>query len=112
MVYLASSLALAVLETRVHLEVTATQQPYTALEFAWPAELTEDAPPLPKNWQQQDITQEIGSRWLAAQTSLALRVPSIVVAVEFNYLINPLHQAMAQIRPLRRVAYSWDERLF
>jgi len=112
-VYLASSLALAVLETRVHLEVTATQEPYVALEFVLPAELVEDTPRLPENWLvDREITQRLGSQWLRAGTSLALRVPSVIIPAEPNYLLNPLHPEAAQVKQLRHLEFAWDERLF
>lgn len=113
MVYLGSSLALAVLETRVHLEVTATQQPYMALEFELPVELVSDLPDLPENWREaREITREIGSRWLQAKASLALRVPSAIVPTEPNYLLNPLHPQMPHLKPLRQLEFIWDDRLF
>lgn len=112
-VYLSSSLALAVLETRVHLEVMATQQPYLALEFELPAELVADTPTLPENWREdQEATREVGSRWLEAKTSLALRVPSALVPAESNYLLNPLHPELLRVQLLRRLDFTWDERLF
>lgn len=113
MVYLASSLALAVLETRVRLEVAVTQQPYVALEFALPAHLIDHPPALPENWRaSQEITRSIGSRWVQGGSSLALEVPSAIIPGGTNYLLNPLHHEIAQVRPLQHLAFDWDERLF
>ena len=113
MVYLGSSLALAVLETRVHLEVTATQQPYVALEFALPVEFVEDIPELPNNWREdREVSRGLGSQWLQAQTFLALSVPSAIIPVEANYLLNPKHPEITRVKLLRRLEFSWDERLF
>jgi len=113
MVYLSSSLALAVLEMRVQLEVTATQQPYLALEFELPAELVADAPTRPENWRQdRELTREIGSRWLQARASLALRVPSVIIPAEPNYLLNPHHPELPRVQLLRQLDFTWDERLF
>lgn len=113
MVYLSSSLALAVLETLVHLEVMAIQQPYLALEFELPAELVADAPTLPESWRQdRETTREIGSRWLQARASLALRVPSAIIPAEPNYLLNPRHPELSHVQLLRRLDFIWDERLF
>jgi RES domain-containing protein len=44
--------------------------------------------------------------------SAVLRVPSAVVAGDWNYLINPLHLDSAQIKVERPVAMRFDERLF
>lgn len=113
MVYLASSLALAVLETRVHIEVTITQQPYMALEFEIPKALTETVPALPDDWREDlEATRSIGSGWLKNQTALALRIPSAIIPPESNYLFNPLHPEIAQVRLVQRLEFIQDERLF
>ncbi|MBI5813816.1 MAG: RES family NAD+ phosphorylase [Meiothermus silvanus] len=114
MVYLASSLALAVLETRVHLEVTATEQPYVALEVEFPDEgvrhLTE---PLPGGWRGDlELTRGLGSAWLEEGSSPVLAVPSVIIPVESIYLLNPLHPKAGAVRVVRSVDFEWDERLF
>lgn len=57
--------------------------------------------------------QKSGSQWYDRQTSLSLRVPSIVIPEEYNYMINteyPKFQTHVSI--LRREDYFWDKRLF
>ena len=113
MVYLGSSLALAVLETRVHLEVAATQQPYIALEFELPSDLIDNVSTLPEGWREdREITRRIGSQWLKSNTALALRVPSVIIPAESNYLLNPLHPKAGLVRLVQRMDFTWDERLF
>jgi RES domain-containing protein len=114
MVYLAASLALAVLETRVHLEVTATEQPYVALEAELPDEYVEQlAEPLPERWREDlELTRRLGGAWLEAGSSPVLAVPSAIIPVEFNYLLNPLHPKAQEVRVVRSVDFEWDERLF
>jgi RES domain-containing protein len=49
---------------------------------------------LPEGWDARPYgptSQEIGDAWIRSQASLVLRVPSIVVPREHNYLINPRH---------------------
>ena len=49
---------------------------------------------LPPNWRELSAypkLQEIGSRWYQAKESLVLRVPSVIVPQEFNYVINVNH---------------------
>jgi len=49
---------------------------------------------LPKDWNSRPpraASQKIGDKWLENCTSLVLRVPSVIVPTEYNYLINPLH---------------------
>jgi len=111
-VYLASSLALAVLETRVHLEATHIQQPYVALEYELPGKI-ERAGELPQDWREDvEYTRSLGSRWLQSGTSAVLQVPSAVVPVEPIYLLNPRHAEAENVRLLRQLKFTWDERLF
>jgi len=114
MVYLAGSLALAVLETRIHVEVTATEQPYVAIQVEFPDELVEPLTgPLPKGWREDlEATRAVGSAWLEGGSSLALAVPSVIIPVEFNYLLNPLHSGIGEVRVVQSVDFEWDERLF
>lgn len=56
-------------------------------------------------------TQAYGSRWVAEARSLVLKVPSAVLPVSFNYLINPRHPQAKQLRVVRQVEVSLDPRL-
>lgn len=66
---------------------------------------------LPQDWRQlpaPQSTRELGSRWAAQSRSAALRVPSIVVDGEFNYLLNPSHPDFSRLeigrpRPFRSI---------
>jgi len=112
-VYLASSLALAVLETRVHLEAVAIQQPYVALEYELPEGIEDLGDELPEGWYRDvERTRELGSRWLKEGSSPVLRVPSAIVPVEYVYLLNPRHPDARRIELLRSLPFVWDERLF
>ncbi len=49
---------------------------------------------LPANWRSmyaRSALQEIGASWYDAKESLVLKVPSVVVPQEFNYVINTEH---------------------
>ena len=62
--------------------------------------LIEIADPLPDDWRDlpaPESTRELGSRWVAESRSVVLRVPSIVVDGEFNYLLNPRHPEFARL---------------
>ena len=41
-----------------------------------------------------------------------MKVPSVVVQDEFNYLINPMHGNFAEVKILRIEDFTFDERLF
>lgn len=112
MVYLGSSLALAVLETLVHLEVSASERAFTAIEIFLPDDAISEVGKLKKNWQYDlDYSRAMGSGWLKAGSSLALCVPSRVVSPENNVLLNPAHSALKDVQVLQQFPFDWDERL-
>lgn len=50
---------------------------------------------LPDNWRSmygRSALQEIGASWYDANESLVLKVPSVVVPEEFNYVFNTKHE--------------------
>ncbi len=113
MVYLSSSLALAALETRVHLEITSMEQPYVALEIEIPENEIATLPILPKNWKANlKTTQAIGSSWFEKADSLALFVPSSIIPEEVNILLNPLHANLPLVKTVAKHKFEWDDRLF
>jgi RES domain-containing protein len=94
MVYTASTLALATLEVLVHLE-----QPDDDLPEDW------------RGYPAPPSTKAIGDEWIGSQSSLALVVPSAVIPLEFNCLINPNHPDASQLILGERIAYPFDARL-
>ena len=94
-IYTASSLALATLEVFVHTE--SDKIPLVAIRAFIPddAVIEEvDSKRLPLNWQDvaaYPALQQIGQKWLQTNQSPILKVPSSIVPVEFNYLLNPRH---------------------
>ena len=70
---------------------------------------------LPINWRSlgaYSILQTIGSDWYQARTSLILKVPSAVIPLEYNYIINTEHPDFSDKVSLVRIEdYFWDSRL-
>jgi len=64
---------------------------------------------LPEGWAARPYgpaSQQIGDQWIESEASVVLRVPSVVVPAECNYLINPGHPEFGELeigkpRPLR-----------
>jgi RES domain-containing protein len=113
MVYLGSSLALAALETLVHLEVDATEEPFTAIELFIPDHLVTKRENLKRIWKDDlTYTRNLGSLWLKNAESLTLVVPSAVIGVETNLLLNPEHPAIGELKEVQRISFEWDTRLF
>ena len=94
-VYTAESLALASLEIFVHLE--SDRVSLVAIKAWLPDKLKiEEIEPsqLPDNWQDTSsypLLQEMGRDWLISLRTPILKVPSSIVPVEYNYLLNPQH---------------------
>jgi RES domain-containing protein len=100
-VYCASTLALAVLEVRVHIPL-ANFQPrarYVGLEiFIDSACIERAATKLPSGWRitpaasiESTAARKFGDQWVTEKRSVALRLPSAVIPSEFIYLLNPAH---------------------
>jgi RES domain-containing protein len=69
---------------------------------------------LPLDWRQLPAplsTREVGTRWVAESRSAVLRVPSIVMDGEFNYVLNPRHPDFAQLEIGEALEFSFDPRL-
>jgi RES domain-containing protein len=117
MVYAAGSLALAVLESFVHFSSTLLPADYVAVPVDIPDTLaveTWTAPMLPADWSDTpapSTLQALGKRWVAAARTAVLRVPSAVVPIEFNVLLNPAHPDAAQIHSGPPEPFVFDPRL-
>ena len=116
MVYVAESRSLAVLEVLVHLDSPALLQKYVFLEVDFEASLVIDLDrsSLPKNWQSDPVpeaVQAIGDRWVLSGDSAVLRVPSVLVPGESNYLLNPRHPDFGKVGVSRPLAFRFDPRL-
>ncbi len=68
---------------------------------------------LPEGWrsyQRYGLTQNTNEVWLKEQQSLVLQVPSAIVTMSFNYLINPLHPDIKQVNIIQSEPFIFDER--
>lgn len=116
MIYTSSSLALACLENLVHRSGEGLAENFSAMtidiqdSFSL-TEITEDQ--LPSNWtnlNQYGFTQKLGKAWVENQTSLVLKVPSALVGLECNYLINPMHPEFISVTLEKTTPFKFDSR--
>lgn len=116
--YTAGSLSLAALEMLVHLnnEEILLAYSFASAEFVESLILPiEEFQKLPKNWNDSPPPleiQRIGDEWAEAQASVVLKVPTSVLPVEFNYLINVEHPEFSKIKLGEPRAFTFDERLY
>jgi len=115
-VYCSESLALATLEILVHLGDSTVFASYVAFPVDIPEALIENIglKRLPSGWKKFPAPlalQRTGDEWVKQARSAVLRVPSALVPMEFNLLLNPAHPDWRKIRIGRARAFRLDNRL-
>jgi RES domain-containing protein len=116
MIYTAQSQALAALEMLVHLDSPDLLKKYVLFEVSIDPSYVRDLDisMLPRNWKADPApakVQAIGDDWVAGGVSAVLRVPSILVPGESNYLLNLRHQDFAKLRIGTMIPFHFDPRL-
>jgi RES domain-containing protein len=114
-VYTSSSLALAILEVIVHLELAIDEIPadYVGLAVSVPDALTMMRCDLPQETLgDQTATVRYGDDWLATGEAVGLWVPSFVVPLEWNLLLNPDHREFIRMMVADIQPFHFDPRLF
>ena len=115
-VYTADSLAMASIEMIVNLPTPKLLQKYVRISAQISLDFVSElsGADLPEDWNSRPIspsTRAIGDRWIKEQSSAVLRVPSIVVPEEYNYLLNPNHPDFAKIEIGKPIIYFFDSRV-
>ncbi|MDB5008674.1 MAG: hypothetical protein JWP45_3067 [Mucilaginibacter sp.] len=115
-IYLASSRSLAVLEVLVHLPPLMIPNNYCLVEIQVPDDsfTTISIDDLPANWR--DISPPLalkqqGDDFLKKQEHLLMKLPSSIVPMEYNYLLNPLHPDIRKVEILGKNPFNFDGRL-
>ena len=119
--YAAGSPALAAMETLVHLPYPAPPEfhelcNFQAFQIEFDDKLLKRVEPdtLPFNWDTQPPppgAQAVGNLWLEEGKSMALEVPSVLVPMEHNYLIDPNHPGFAGCKVTGPTPFVFDQRL-
>ena len=115
-VYAAGSAALAALELLIHLASQQILDLYQLRDVTFDEKLVEEVrhSDLPANWRSDPAPRaltEVGDIWIASQASVVLRVPSVVIDTEFNYLLNPAHPDFPRFQIGRARDFRLDPRL-
>ncbi len=116
MVYTASSISLAILEILMHLQAPELMSRFVSFEVTFDESLMTAIDPaaLPEAWRKSPVpeaAQRIGDAWAATGTSAVLRLPSVIVRSEWNYLLNPAHRDFAKISVGPKQPIKFDPRL-
>lgn len=116
-VYFGENPSLCMLETLVHLDLRADEIPenyqllHVAVEdFVSVASL--DPEGLPFEWEfNYWLTRAIGDEFLREKSAALLKVPSVLVPDQFNYIFNPLHEHAQGVSIISVKAHPYDKRL-
>jgi RES domain-containing protein len=111
-VYMSQSISLAVLENLVHLTRQDFPSGYVSIQANIPTTWKIEEASSFKLMYPHLESHQIGDLWLAAASSPAMRVPSAVVPLEWNYLLNPAHPDFPSLIIEPPQPFSFDPRLF
>jgi RES domain-containing protein len=121
MIYTAGSVALACLENLVHRSGTKLNLGnFSIATISIPDKLKieeislEQLIAISTEWDSvanYPITQKIGNTWLESLGSAVLRIPSAIVPMENNLLLNPYHPEFPKIKILTVTPFRFDTRL-
>jgi RES domain-containing protein len=116
-IYASETRALATVEYLVHVPLAIVPDDLSIASIEVPDDVTAREiliSELPGNWRSFPPPielAELGTGWALSNETLLLRVPSAVVAHEFNILINPLHPDMKSAVVSYIENYKFDNRL-
>lgn len=116
-VYTAGSRALSALEVLVHIPLKNIVQDFCIATLHIPDNIAIKVltkHDLPAGWQSLATTPElqcIGDEWVDTAKYAVLRIPSVVIADEYNYLINPLHPDAEGVTIINTQPFVFDQRL-
>lgn len=117
LVYTSGTLSLAALEVLANLRRPEILWDFVALPATFDAALclqlpTEELLPGWNGPTATRATRDIGTRWAQGLSSVALAVPSVVVSIESNYLLNPTHPDFERVAIGSPEPFQLDARLF
>jgi RES domain-containing protein len=114
LVYTSGSLSLASLEFLAHLDSGAELPETVSFQVWFEERLVAEPERLPPDWRKipaSPSTQEVGAGWCRSGRSAILRVPSVIIPSEFNFLLNPAHPDFKSVEISPPEPFSIDPRL-
>lgn len=118
LVYTSESRALATLEIAVHLDLSEdvpTDRFYVEIDIPDSVEILElKQEHLPKGWDAKPPSLEsqfIGDDFVRQNSAAVLKVPSSIVPLAYNYLINTQHPDTGKIEVVSKIPLIFDKRI-
>lgn len=113
--YLSATRSLAALEVLVHQAEPVPAARFLFFEVRFPEQFVtaitpDELEPDWRNYPPRNSTVALGGNWLKARSSPVLRVPSILIPEESNYLINPDHPRAEDMEIGDARAFTFDPR--
>jgi RES domain-containing protein len=114
--YTAQSRALALLEAVVHIgKVPEAGFCMATLDIPDNSIEVFPADKLPPDWKENpspNYLKKIGDLFCDKNKYLALKMPSVLMMEEHNYLLNPFHPAFSKVKIVSQRPIKIDERLY
>lgn len=115
-VYCSENISLALLEYYVHSKnIAYLPSKLLVAKIEFPDNLKiEELDELPKEWNRSPYTSQttsIFTNLAASREFFALRVPSTIVNLEYNIILNPLFKDFGKVEILEFIELGGDERL-
>ena len=116
-VYTSPTLALAAIETFVHLEPNLRPDDLVSIEAQIPDDIAAerlDLKSLPRKWYElrDESLRTFGDRWIRVGTTVALHVPSAAIRGEWNVLLNPEQSDFRKLKVEKPKPFEFDLRMF
>lgn len=114
--YASGSKALSVLEYAANLQLEEMPDHLSITVYSLPPKSWKEfsAGNLPENWQEIPVPEETkrwGSLHLQQAKYLALKIPSVIIPSEFNFILNSLHADFKKIKIKEVHPFSLDKRI-
>ncbi|MFT4154038.1 RES family NAD+ phosphorylase [Parafilimonas sp.] len=115
-IYTGGSRSIVLLEYSVHVSIHNIKRALSFATFSVPDDSVTEirTADLPGNWKDfphPKETRDFGSRLLAANSSLVIKLPSVIIPQEYIYLINPDHTPIKQVKITEVTDYAYDVRV-
>lgn len=118
MLYFSESLSLSLLEILVHLDFKYLPEDFSFLEVEIPDELINlklKTNKLEAHWREHpphSYSMNLGTNWLKSSKGLAMQVPSAVLPIANNILVNPRHKLISSVKIIKSGPLDIDNRVF
>jgi RES domain-containing protein len=114
--YTSENLSLCVLENIVHINNPTFLPTFQAVTIEMPDSFKAySIDDFPTNWRTQDAFEslrKLTDNFIEKRRFLAMKVPSAIIDIEYNFLINPQHSLFREVKITNQQEFSFDQRLF